>query len=214
MPLFNLNQNFSNFLEIINSKNIKLIIFGETHGALEDTKIQEKIISAIKPNYFLYELLEDKSLPTIKEIKDFLNKKDNEDFSIISKYKDLKPTILLAQSKNIPLIGCDIKNLGRKNTDFRSIKIITSKIAKKEEDLLKLRENRQGEVILDHLNKSNILFVSVGAYHLRKDSYLLNNLSKVRYIKVYPSIFGQPLFEPPSKKDLEDLKWVFEEVNG
>ena len=211
MPSFSIESDFSKFLEIIKSKNIKMIIFGETHGMLDDQKIQNKIISSVKSHYFLYELLEDKKILTPKDFKYFLDKNDNEDFSIISKYKDLKSTILLAQSKNISLIGCDIKNLGRKNTKFLKIKEINPTVKKFEEILLAKREKRQASVILKFLKDNHTLFVSVGDYHLRKESHLLNCLKKMKYLKVYPSLFGKAIFEPPSPENLKYVKWVFEE---
>ena len=59
----------------IRKNNIKLILFAEVHGLIDETYIQEKILREIKSDVFLYELLEEE-LPGETE----------EDFHILEDY--------------------------------------------------------------------------------------------------------------------------------
>ncbi|MAG50082.1 hypothetical protein CL621_00385, partial [archaeon] len=104
--------------EILREKKINLIIFGETHGFLDDDKIQEEIIQYFKPTIFLYEMLEETKLLTTDKQKEFLKESNEKDFSVISTFGELKKTINLATKYNLPIVGNDIKNMCRENKDF------------------------------------------------------------------------------------------------
>ncbi len=186
---------FNNLKEYINKNNIRIIFFAETHGLIDELEIQENIIIHSKPNIYLYELLEEEKLISKEDFRNFLLRKDNEDFSIISKVSDLKPTVIIAKKFNIPLIGCDIKNMLRKNTKFREMREMSKPDLQKEEEIIKEREKKQIEIINKHLNsKLNLIFVSLGAYHLRQDSPILKAVNS-NYLLIYPLFDGKKIDE-------------------
>tara|TARA_Y100000310_G_scaffold119843_1_gene118574 strand:- start:2246 stop:2875 length:630 start_codon:yes stop_codon:yes gene_type:complete len=167
----------------IRKNNIKLILFAEVHGLIDETYIQEKILREIKSDVFLYELLEEDNLIFKEDYKRFLNNSGDSNFSLISKYSDLKKTAILSNKLNMKLIGCDIKDMGRTfKIDFQNENIDPTK----EEDIIIKREERQNEVILRELKKrgEKKIFASIGAHHLRKGSLTLKGLKD--YIIIYP----------------------------
>jgi hypothetical protein len=193
-----------------------IYIFGETHGFADDLKYQEEILKEIHPEYFLYEMLEDVLLINNLQIKGFLQKKDSESFSVISLYGELKPTIRIAGRLNIKIIGCDIKNMGRKDDTFLLKKRLSPKEKIFEQDLLKRREKHQAETILKYSHISEKpLFVSVGAYHLRKNSLLLKSLTKSlkkEKVTIYlPFYNGRSVSGP--KEGMDPKKIVFKKVS-
>lgn len=191
----NKELNLENIKEYINKNNIKVIFFAETHGMVDELRIQEKIIEYSKPDFYLYELLEEDKLISEEDFKNFLSREDNEDFSIISQISDLKPTVKIAKKFNIPLIGCDIKNMLRKDTKFRELNKISNSKLKKEEGIIKKREEKQIEIINKYLNfKTNLLFVSLGAHHLRENSPVLKSV-RSNYLIVYPLFNGRKIDE-------------------
>ena len=82
---------------------------------------------------------------------------------------------------------------------------MTPEEEKFEEELLLKREKNQGEIINNTLKKSSgTIFVSVGAYHLRKDSKLLELLDK-EFVICFPTLNGIQEFgqtEEMKKKDV------------
>lgn len=182
------NQNLKKFIE---SNKIKVILFAETHGFLDELPIQDKIISEVSPKFYLYEMLEEEELINKEKQLSFLSEKDEKDFSIISKFGELKKVIRLALKYNLKLVGCDIKNMCRKDKDFLKQKTLTSEEIK-EEEILRKRELHQKEIIEKCSIKSDKpVFVSLGAYHLRKDSplMLLDN-----FIIIVPLFDGEQIF--------------------
>lgn len=178
--------------DFIERNNIKLILFAETHGYLKEISIQSKIIHNSKPRYFLYEMLEESRILNNEDAKKFLDKKNNGDFSFISSYTDLIPTIRLARKFNLPLIGCDIKNMCCKSKNWineRYPKAYWSKITKK-------REMQQAKII-NHYTPKGLVFVSLGAYHLRKNSITLRKLNEKKFLIVYPLFDGKKNFLIP-----------------
>lgn len=158
--------------EFIKLNKIRLILFAETHGILEELKIQDRIITILKPTSYLYELLEEEEITSENDFIEFLKKKDSERFSIISSFGELKPTIQLAKKYHLPVIGCDIKNMLRKNNDF-----LKETNIKKEEKIMIKREEKQSEVIKESLKQyGSPIFVSLGAFHLRRNSPLFKNI--------------------------------------
>lgn len=196
--------------QILKEKNIKLIIFGETHGFLEDNKFQEEIINVFKPNLFLYEMLEETSLDTKEQIEDFLLKQDSEDFSIISTFGELKNTIDVAKKHNISIRGMDIKNMLRKDKTFLTKFELTEEDVKIEERILKEREEKQKQQILLNLQEGNRVFASTGAYHIRPDSPLLN--LNLNYLVIYPAYNGEQVFEPPVDFKKENVGFEVKEI--
>jgi len=171
--------------KLIDKIKPNLILFGESHGLLNETKIQEEILRNFQCDIFLYELLEDKKLLSKESQENFILKPDEENFSLISKNKDLKDTIKLAMKFNIPIKGCDIKNMGRENTLFRE-RELTEKEEKKEEELMIRRELNQFNKINEELFKNKKVFTSVGIYHILPRSELIKNLVGRNIIIVYP----------------------------
>ena len=191
---------------------ISLVLFAETHGLLSETEVQKEIIKNVHFDSFLYELLEDKKLTNRIDKEKLLNEPDNKDFSIISKFRDLKPTVLLSKEFDIPLIGCDFKNTGRENTDFRENKELTKEEQEQEDNFLIKREKKQLKVIKDY-TKSGSVFASIGAYHLRPGSYLISHI-KDNFIVIFPVFKDGELFGRRENFNEEDLFYnIFEKKN-
>ena len=199
-----------NSLEKIKNKSPCIILFGETHGFFNDIEVQKKMIENTNPKYYLYELLEDKKIISEEEFKDYLSKNDEERFSIISTYGEIKPIIKLAQQFKLNLIGCDIKNMGRINADFLKKNKLTPKEEKFEIDLLEKREKHQAKIIAHYLKFKENIFVSLGAYHLRKESEIFKNIKK-EFIICYPTWKGQQKFEPSEEMKEEEIIYIVEE---
>ena len=182
-------KNFEELADFIRSKNIRLILFAETHGFLNEIPIQKKIIQSANPDFFLYEMLEESKILNIEDAQRFLSKPDNKDFSVISTYKELKPTIRLAKSFNLPIIGCDIKNMCQKDKSW-----LKKKFSREEaKALIKKRELRQSKIINQYTSKG-MVFASLGAYHLRRGSITISSLKEKNFIMVSPSFKGKEVF--------------------
>lgn len=170
---------------------VKIIFFAETHGILDELEIQDILLGVLKPTCYLYELLEEEKAITDSDFVAFSKKNGSERFSVISSFGELKPTIALAHKHRLPIIGCDIRNMCRKDKDF--LKEIN---VEKEERIMLERERRQSKVIQESLNQyGDPIFVSVGAFHLRKDSFIFKEIKS-------PSIIVSPLIDG---KELSDL---------
>ncbi len=196
---------------IIN-RSIKAIIFGETHGFFNDLAVQEFLIEKLNPDYYLYEMLEDKKIISNKEFDYFLSREDKSDFSVISRFGEIKPAINMAKKYNMKIIGCDIKNMGRRNKKFLERKKLTSEEEKFEEVLLKKREKNQAKIIKNLIKKSNsLIFVSIGAYHLRKESEIWNDLKEKNILVCYPAFRGKQQFGPQKGMKKEDISYVIQE---
>jgi len=192
---FNLQNvhNLDNLKEFIDGDKINLVLFSETHGFLKEISIQEKILEKIDFGYFLYELLEDKKIVLPEEFKNYLNADDKDSFSIISKYGEIKPTIFLAKKLGMPIIGCDLKNTGRDNTNFRTKKDWSKEDLEKEKILFKKRELKQKKIIDKYLEKGKV-FASIGVYHLRPKSFLMKSIRNYHFIIIYPKLKGGKIF--------------------
>ena len=190
---------------------IRIILFGETHGFFNELPVQEEIIKAVNPEYYIWEMIEDKELLSQLDFDQFLEQSDNKDFSLISTYGELKPTVRLTHNYNLKVIGCDLRNMGRKDKAFLSKINLTIEEEKFEEDLLEKRERRQAEVIKTILKKTNrILFVSVGAYHIRKNSYLFKYLEGINFIVCYPTLKGKQEFGPQEDITEKDVSYIIQ----
>lgn len=181
--------------EFMKSSGVRLIIFGETHGMIDELPVQKEILKNTSPEFYLYELLEETTVDDDNE-KEFLGKPDEKDFSIISKFGELKPTIRLVRKFNLSVIGCDVKNMFREDKSFREKIDLTEEEIRLEEEIMEKREMQQKKVIEDYLSKSaGPVFASLGLYHIRKDSFLIKNL-KENFLIVYPvTEKGEKLWE-------------------
>ncbi|NCO11610.1 hypothetical protein CO038_01080 [Candidatus Pacearchaeota archaeon CG_4_9_14_0_2_um_filter_39_13] len=183
----------------LKKNKINLIIYGETHGFLDDSQIQEEIIKVFNPTKFLYEMLEETELLTGKEKKIFLNNPDNKEFSLISTFGDLKKTIFLASKYNLPIVGNDIKNMGWEDKKILAKSKLTKEELRIEKEIIFKREKKQAEIIRKNLKMGEKVFATTGAFHLRKDSPLLN--LQENYVIIYPIYSGNQLFAPPKNFD-------------
>ena len=128
-----------------------IFLFGETHRFINDLAVQKDILKEINAEYYLYEMLEETKLLTNKEKDIFLKKSDDKDFSIISKYGELKPIIALSKELNLKLIGCDIKDMCRKDRSFLTKTELSPNDIKIENGILIKRERKQAEKIIEYL---------------------------------------------------------------
>jgi len=192
--------------ELLLNENFKLVLFGETHGYLNDLEMIREIVSKFKPSVFIWEMFENKSCIDKKDFNEFLKNKDENDFSLISTYGELKGVVSFIDSHNIPLVGCDLPNMGRKDKIDFNRKLNLSE-EKQEGGLLKTREQQQAKVIIDHLNKGRRVIASVGAYHLRPGSNLLKCLAKINYIIVQPKRGNTFIYGPEEGLDKEGISF-------
>jgi hypothetical protein len=198
-------------LKNLKARGIKGVIFAETHGFVDDIELQRSIIEAIKSEYYIWEMLEEKNLMNRGDFESFLSNKDNSDFSVISTYGELKAIVKLMSQLGIKGIGCDLRNMGRENKDFLSKTELTAEEEKFEEELLKKRELHQAKVINDTAGKgSSPVFVSLGAYHTREDSLVLKNL-RGKYLLCSPTFKGEKVFCPDGIKK-EEINYSIEEI--
>lgn len=206
MSILKIDVSKKDLNQIIKKEKIKLILFGETHGFIYDeVKHIESLIKIFKPNIILYELLENKKLKTVSSKNNFLKKPDNKKFSMISKQGDLKKIIKLAKKYNLPIEGCDLKNMGRKKP-IPINKKLTKKEIIKEKKIIDKREKYHLEFIKKVKSKHNLCFVILGAYHLRKNSPLIKSLNYS--IIVYPTYKGKMKFAPDKIKSQEEIIYV------
>lgn len=178
--------------DFIRDNRIKLVLFAETHGYLAELPVQRRVIRTIRPDFFLYEMLEESKITSQRDAQRFLGRSDSADFSFISTYGDLKPTVRLARESGLPLIGCDIRNMCCTSKNW-----INEKFPKSHWDkVTKARETRQSKIINEY-TKRGVVFASLGAYHLRKNSITLENLKENRFVLVHPFFNGKPRFLIP-----------------
>jgi len=196
-------KNINSLGNFMRSHKIKLVLFGEYHGFIDQIQIQRKIIKNVKPKFILYEMLEEEKILNDKDAKRFLDKSDNKDFSVISNYGQLKPMIKLARSFDLPIIGCDIKNMGCKGKDWMK-KRFTLEEGKK---IRNKRELRQSKVINEYASKS-LVFASLGTYHIRRNSLVLSKLKAKKVIVVKPLFGWVERFNQPKKFKNSEISYI------
>lgn len=196
-------KNIDSLGEFIRVHNIRLVLFGEYHGFFNQIQVQRKIIKNVQPDFFLYEMLEEDKILNDKDAKKFLGKLDSKDFSVISTYGQLKPMIRLARSFNLPVIGCDIKNMCCKDKAW-----IKKKFSHEEEKrITNKRELRQVKVINKYASKG-LVFGLLGAYHLRKNSLVLSKLRHKRAIIIQPLFKWRKRFEDQKKFNNSEISYI------
>ena len=180
----------------------RIIFFGETHRfAPKELDYIERTIKKFKPEIILYELLENKNLDNLEKINSFLKSPENKKFSLISSYGELKGFVKLAKKYKLPIIGCDLKNLGR-NKPIPINKKLTKKEIRMEEKILKKREKYQTRFIMRISEKYHTALIIVGAYHLRRNS----PLRKIKNSKIIlPKYKGKEIFSPKGIKNLNKV---------
>jgi len=196
-------KNIDNLGEFIKSNKIKLILFGEYHGFLSQIQVLRKIIQSAQPSFFLYEMLEEGKILNEKDTKKFLDKSDSINFSFISTYGDLKPIIKLARNFNLPIIGCDIKNMGCKDKDWRKKKFSNEE----EKKITDKRELRQVKIINRYTSKG-LVFGLLGDYHLRKNSLVLSKLRDKKAVIVKPLFKWKERFNHPGGFNDSEISYI------
>lgn len=201
-------NNINKLRKFINVHNIKLVLFGEYHGFLNQVGVQKKIIKNVKPDFLIYELLEDDKILNNKDAKRFLDQPDNKNFSVVSTYGQLKPIVRLARSFNLSVIGCDIKNMGvtwnwrKKKFSKEEAKKITNK-----------RELQQVKVINEYTSKG-LVFGLLGDYHLRKNSLVLSKLKGKKAIIVKPVFKWDKRFNHPKNFKSSEISYIVKIFNS
>jgi hypothetical protein len=154
-------------------------------------------------------MMEDKILTKKEEIERFLKKDDKEQFSTVTTYAELKPKVRLARKHSAKVIGCDLKNLGRKNLNFLKKTKITVNDKKSEKSLLTKREARQAKIMLKYAKISEKpVFASVGAYHLRRSSVLLKELKNQDVTIYVPTYKNKILLGQKKRLRPENVKFL------
>ncbi len=172
-----------------------IILIGDTHGFLNDFKIQKRIIGAVKPEFVLMESLEDKRFLSQDAIRTQLRKRK---FTKTTQFGEVKNILAYALQKKIKLIGIDIKNFGLGDIDLKNPSKQEESYLRK---LLPQREKRQLSVIRSCLKKTKRpLIVVTGSYHLRKNSLLIKGLQDKSLILICPSYNGKLLYQPVKNK--------------
>lgn len=187
---------------------IKLVLFGEYHSFIGQIEVQEEIIRNTRPDFFLYELLEEEEILNEKDAKFFLDSPDKDAFSFVSNYKHLKPIVRLARKFKLPIIGCDIKNMGCEDACWMKKKF-SSKEARA---LTNLREMRQSKVINDYISKG-LVFAIVGDYHVRKNSLVFSKLKAKKVIVVRPAFRWKEKFNHLGKFRNSEVSYIVRLVN-
>ncbi|MEK6894466.1 MAG: hypothetical protein AABX10_03305 [Nanoarchaeota archaeon] len=191
-------NDIDNLQEYMRLHNINLVLFGEYHGFINQIDVQKRVIEEVKPNYFLYEMLEWKKILDDKDAKKFLSTSDQDGFSVVSSYGQLKPIIKLCRRFDLPIIGCDLKNMGV-NNGWRKNKFSKEKADK----ITKRRELQQAKVINQYVSKG-LTFALLGDYHLRKNSFLWQKLKEKKFIVIRPGFKWEERFNDKKKfKDSE-----------
>jgi len=196
-------KRINNLGDFIRAHKINLVLFGEYHGFINQIQIQKEIIKSVKPDFFLYEMLEEKKILNDKDAKKFLDNPNDKDFSVISTYGELKPIIKLARIFNLPVIGCDIKNMSCKDKNWMKKKFSLEK----EKIITKKRELRQSKVINEYTSKG-LVFALIGDYHTRRNSLVLSKLKEKRFILVRPSFKWTERFNHKKKFDNSEVSYI------
>jgi|SRR3989344_1583552 len=207
-------HNLRELTNFIRNQKIKLVLFGEYHGFVNQIDVQKAIIKKVKPYFFLYEMLEEKKILNDREANKFLSTPDKDDFSVVSNYSQLKPIIRLCRRFGLPIIGCDIKNMCIKNKNWSKMshkERIATFSDEEAEIITRKRELRQAKVINEYTSK-DLTFVLLGNYHLRKNSGLWRKLKQKKVIVIRPEFKWKEKFNDKNKfKDSEvsyNIKYI------
>lgn len=198
----------------LNDGNISIIVFGETHGFLDDSKLQKIILNYFRPSLILYEMLEETSLLSPQEKTKFLEEDNKKDFSVISTFGELKKTISLAKEFELPIKGCDLKNMCRENKDFLSKTELNPEEEKLEKKIIDKRERKQIRIIQKSFEKYKKIFVSLGAYHLRENAPIYKLLKEIEGLIIYPSYKGEQSFGPEEGMTLSEVSFEIKKLSG
>ncbi|MBU2577170.1 MAG: hypothetical protein KKF50_05630 [Nanoarchaeota archaeon] len=156
-----------------NSNELKLIFLGDTHGFINDFEKQKELIERFSPEYVLYEQLNDLELLDKEDFESLLNSKL---VSNMTSFEEVENIIHLCKSKNIKLIGIDLKNFGLGEDLQKIVKGEKEPSEKEIQEIASLQEKReqtQKNKIQKYFNISKKpILVITGSWHLRKESPL------------------------------------------
>jgi hypothetical protein len=182
--------------------NLPFIFLGSTHGYLDDFTKQKEIILALKPEFVLYEELEDLTLDSKEKFEDLCKKKK---ISNMTSFEEVEKIVNLCLKEKIKLIGIDLKNFGFDENLQKKIKNQEEVSSQEEETLNKitsLREKIHLEKILEYKKKtSKPLVIIMGSWHLREGSFLRKNLKNYKLILPCDKN-NKPLFGPGEDKEV------------
>ncbi len=200
-------KSINDLRKFIKDHRIITVLFGEYHGFINQIEVQKRVIRAVKPDFFLYEMLERRNILNDKKAKEFLSKPDDKDFSVVSKYGQLKPIVKVARSFGLPIIGCDLKNMGV-NKDWRNKKYSneeTNKITKK-------RELQQAKIINQYSSKG-LVFALLGNHHIRKNSALWSKLNEKEVIVIMPGFKWEKRLENKNKFKDSEISYIMKVIS-
>ena len=203
-----MNFNFrpAQIKRFVEKDKIRLVLFGDTHGFCDDIQVQTEILKQIRPDFYIHELIENKKYVSERSLKKALLHDKSERFSIVSSFGELFPIFDICLKYRIPLIGMDMRNMGRKNMDAIFKDKLTKDEAIIENHLQEKRERHQAAIINKYFITAKAFVLAVaGAYHLRKRSYLLKNIKAKNYLLIYPAFKGEAVFGPKNKMRQKDI---------
>lgn len=190
-PLFKTKMEFSS------------ILIGSTHGFIDDFLKQKEIIKLIKPEFVLYEELENLELDSKEKFYELF---ENKKISDMTSFEEVERLVKLCFEEGIKLIGIDIKNFGFNNILRKKIKN-QEELTKLEEEeiknIIESRERKHLDKILEYNKKtSRQIIVILGSWHLREGSLLRKKLKNYKLILPCDKN-NKPLFEPTNDKDIK-----------
>jgi len=179
-----------------NSDELKLVFLGDTHGFINDFEKQKELIERFSPEYVLYEQLNDLELTNEKDFELLLNSNSVSEMTSVEEIKDI---LLLCKSKNIKLIGIDLKNFGLEGELQKIVKGEKEPSEKEMAEIESLQEKReqvQKTKIQEYLNLSKKpILVITGSWHLREKGPLR---SFTEYLLIIPTDkSGELILGPP-----------------
>lgn len=173
------------------SKHFDIILIGELHGWKKSLDIEKEIIKKVNAKLFLHEMFEDYIITPEEASEDIKSKKWK---SRIFSYEVIKPLLKIVKLTKAVGYGSDIHDQGIKDIDnYHVDRDLTPEEEIEEEKLIKNRERKQAKIIINMLKKQRPIIAITGTYHLRKESFLLSQLLKIKNVRIlllYPSTNG------------------------
>ncbi|MDI6738526.1 MAG: hypothetical protein QME12_08525 [Nanoarchaeota archaeon] len=182
-----------------NASSFFIIFIGDTHGYMDDFRMQKQVIEKVNPDYVLYEQMNNKKLVTKAEFMAMLK---NKSVSTLTEVDEVRPLLKICIKNNLPLIGIDFKNFGiswagRFKHKLDNQQSFTKKEKEELKRIYKIREKQQLRMIRQYAKKGKIVVIT-GAHHLRKNSPLIKGIS--HFMAILPHCNGEPAFGPVADK--------------
>jgi hypothetical protein len=184
-----------------------VVLFGETHGfATIEQELFTEVTKLFRPTQILFERLENTSALTKTSKEKILAHNDNEPFSLLTTYGDLRAVVSVALENSIPIRGCDLPNLGREKpipTDPLQLK---DEIAF--EELIDRKRDREHTACLREALKQSgarILLVC-GAFHVQPNTLLRKEFPHA--ITILPHHNGNYFFDGTINPDEVEFAFI------